>query len=433
MLPGVGERVAIGVAGRGREGDGRARGHRVRGGGEREGGGVVAWERTEIDDVIHVLGRGAAHRQRGDVNAAFKIGEGAAYGDRRVILAEWRAGGCVDELDVAAAACGEVPSQDQPFVRPRPRGVARVELAKFTPVSAGGILDDFHRIGLGGFQAGLIEGIEPVLAALGDGLDVVVWQPFDLVLGLRVVLVRGHAAAAHDIEHVAVLRVRSRADGTGAGGVPEIRVRQPEGVADFVGDDADRVTVYPHAAAAAPAAGGPGAAIETQHHAIVVVRIKSDFPRLVPGMGLFKTEAINITAIRGVLLHVPSFVARKLDRRCDGGERGEPAVRRLGVVIAHVAHDVVALLLRGRHRVLILEGERDVQDLQGAERRRGRGGQQAGEGGGTARAAFGLDDGLVVNGGVRAVAEVNDFAIGLHGRGGFRDRLVVYRRRRSQA
>ena len=140
-------------------------------------------------------------------------------------------------------------------------------------------------------------------------------------------MVRGHAAAAHHVEDIAILRIGTGTDRTRAGGVPEVRVRQPEGVADFVGDNADRIAIHPHAAAAAPAARGPRTAVQTQHDAVKVIRVEADLPRFIAGMSLLQAEAVDVATVGGVFLHVPGFVARKLDWRRDGGECREAAIR----------------------------------------------------------------------------------------------------------
>ena len=154
---------------------------------------------------------------------------------------------------------------------------------------------------------------------------------------------------------------------------------------------ADAVAVDPDRAAAAPAAGRARAAIEPQHGAIVVVVIKAEPLRLLARVGHFQTEAINRPAIRRVLLHIPRLVVRKLDRRRDGGNRRELPIRRLRVIVAHVAHDFVALRLGRRHRVLIREGHRDEDHLHHAERGRRRGGEDPRDRNRPARAALGIE------------------------------------------
>ena len=153
-------------------------------------------------------------------------------------------------------------------------------------------------------------------------------------------------------------------------------------------------------------------------------------------MGVLEAEGVKLLAeaLGGILLHIPRFVVRELDRRGDRSVCGETAVGGLIKEFGDVAHDLVTLGLGDGDRILVGKREREVEHAQLAKRRGGRCGERADKALRAAGDALALhleaSDLFFKQRDVAPIAEVNDLTVrldsddlfrnGLGGRGGER-------------
>ena len=197
--------------------------------------------------------------------------------------------------------------------------------------------------------------------------------------------------------------------------------------------DDDAVRIDPHIATAAPAACRARATIQAHHGHVVVIVVKADAPRLLACMGHLQPQSIHIATVGGVLLHIPRFVLGQLDGRRHGGERRELAVRRLQVVVRHIAHHLIARRLGGRRGVLILKRQRNVEHLELPQRWRRCRWQRPADARGPARGAFTLYELLRVNIPVVTAAQMHhllrcfDHGVRLGGCHGLRRLILICR------
>ena len=207
--PVVGECVAVGIGGGGGKRDGCGGRDVERRGGERERRRAVAGERPDVHPHIGaaLAGGVGGDGKGGEMEVGVGIGKSLADDEGRVGAAGGRGRRGVDELEILAAVEGPAPAEDEAVRDPL---VFRVDQgAQLGPVSALGVLGELERVAMGRVELRLVEGVEAVGAARGDGLDEIVGEPADLVLGLRVEVVAGkvRAGGAHDVEDVAVFKI----------------------------------------------------------------------------------------------------------------------------------------------------------------------------------------------------------------------------------
>ena len=237
-LPVIGERVAIGIVRCGGEGHAAADRHRGRARGEGCGGCRVSGEWPALIGEINRRRAGGIDRKQREMLVRLRIGISAAELDAAVVFSTGTARRGVDQ---AAAV------KDERLVRERV--VGRVV---FDVIRDRVVFRDAERIAFPFLEARVVEGVDTIDAVGFREMDVAVRQPSKVALHPAVVVRSEAAAAAHDVERIAVFLVRPVAVGRAVGGAPVVRVAHAERVADLVVDHVHAAPAEPNAVAAAP-------------------------------------------------------------------------------------------------------------------------------------------------------------------------------------
>ena len=355
----IGQRVSIAVA------RGRREGHAFTGidgggaGGEGRGRCNISWKRSLEVGHVERRRRGVVFRQHGEMHVRLEIRIGAPHCDARICLATGAARRGVEQVTGIAA---------HPAVKHQGGILQQASSCRvvFDVVLPDTVLRHGQRITLPLLQRRLVVGVDPIDPVDRRRVIVVCGKPAERPLADRVVVGAEATAATHDVIGISILLVRACAVGRAVGGVPIVRMVEPERMSALVVQHVHASPSRPHAVTAAPGSTAAETAVHPDDDAVVLGGIVSQLAGLGTGLVVDHRQTIDL----GVLGDVPGKGLGQRDQRRDRRGDRKLSIGGLAVVAGHILHVAQGLILGVGRSHLIRIGHPDVEAAEVADRLR---------------------------------------------------------------